>query len=128
MSHRRTCDLAKSGHADSGTNRAVWEVYVSKFEGKLRVQGDEAPPIGIEIDLDGERMRLNSNGVEVANWSLEEIRVAALPDGFHVRAEGEEVVLEVFDDGRFAIDLGLRTAHPALRRKMSALLRSDRSD
>ena len=80
------------------------------------------------FDLDGERMRLNSNGVEVADWSLEEIRVAALPDGFHVRAEGEEVVLEVFDDGRFAIDLGLRTAHPALRRKMSALLRSDRSD
>lgn len=96
---------------------------MSTFEGRLRVEGDTGPEIGVEIDLDGERMKLAAGGVEIADWSLEEIRVAALQDGFHVRAEGEEVVLEVEDDGHFAIDLGLKTAHPALRRKMSALLR-----
>lgn len=96
---------------------------MSTFQGRLRVEGDTDPEIGVEIDLDGERMKLAAGEVEIADWSLEEIRVAALQDGFHVRAEGEEVVLKVEDDGHFAIDLGLTTAHPALRRRMAALLR-----
>ncbi len=100
---------------------------MSTFEGRLRVEGDTGPEIGVEIDLDGERLRVAAGEVEIADWSLEEIRVAALQDGFHVRAEGEEVVLEVEDDGHFAIDLGLKTAHPALRRKMAALLREQQT-
>jgi hypothetical protein len=48
-----------------------------------------------------------------------------MPDGFHIRAEGEAVVLDVTDDARFAVELGLRNAHPALRQRMAALLRSD---
>lgn len=100
---------------------------MSTFEGRLRVEGDAGPELGVAIDLDGERIRVKAGDVEIADWSLDEIRVAALIDGFHVRAEGEEVVLEVDDDGRFAIDLGLRTAHPALRRKMAALLREEGS-
>lgn len=98
---------------------------MSNFEGRLRVEGDGEPDIGVEIDLTGERMRVAAGEIEIADWSLEEIRVAALADGFHVRAEGEEVVLEVEEDGRFAIDLGLKTAHPALRRKMAALMREE---
>jgi hypothetical protein len=42
-----------------------------------------------------------------------------------VRAEGEEIVLDVEDEAHFALDLGLRNAHPQLRKKMSALLRDD---
>ena len=98
---------------------------MSAFEGQLRLAGDDAPPVGVEIDLTDERMRVRSGEVEVANWSLRDIRVSALADGFHVRAEGEEVVLDVIEDGRFAIELGLKSAHPALRRRMSALMRED---
>jgi hypothetical protein len=100
---------------------------MSTFEGRLRVEGEGGPDLGVAIDLDGERMKVVAGEVEIADWSLDEIRVAALTDGFHVRAEGEEVVLEVNDDGRFAIDLGLRTAHPALRQRMAALLRDEGS-
>jgi hypothetical protein len=99
---------------------------MSAFEGRLRLTGDDAPPVGVEIDLTDERMRVHAGDVEVADWSLSDIRVSALTDGFHVRAEGEEVVLDVIEDGRFAIELGLRSAHPALRRRMSALMREDR--
>lgn len=98
---------------------------MSSYEGHLRIEGDPQPPVGVEIDLTGERMRVTSGDMALADWSLEEIRVSALTDGFHVRAEGEEVILEVPEDGRFAIELGLRTAHPALRRRMSALMRDD---
>lgn len=96
-----------------------------EYEGSLRIEGDSSPPMGVEIDLTEDRLRVTAGGAEVGDWSRQEVRVQALPDGFHVRVEGEEVILDVSNDARFALDLGLRTAHPALRRRMSALLRDD---
>lgn len=95
------------------------------YEGKLRMLDDAEPPLGVDIDLTEERLTLRTGDVEVADWPLDEIRVSALVDGFHVRAEGEEVILDVSEDARFALDLGLRNAHPVLRRRMSALMRDD---
>lgn len=98
---------------------------MAEFEGKLSVRGDDDPAVAVEIDLDGERMKITSGEVEIGTWSLDEMRVSALVDGFHVRIAGEELILNVEEDGRFALDLGLKTAHPALRRRMSALLRNE---
>jgi len=99
---------------------------MSAYDAQLRLDWTDEPPISVLIDLTDERIKLKSGEVEVADWALEEVRVSAMPDGFHVRAEGEEIVLEVTEDARFALDLGLRHAPPILRRRMSALLRSDR--
>lgn len=98
---------------------------MSEFQGSLRMGEDSAPPMDVTVDLTDDRMRLTAGDVEVADWAREEFRIQALTDGFHVRAEGEEVVLDISDDARFAIELGLRSAHPALRRRMSALMRDD---
>lgn len=56
---------------------------------------------------------------------MDEIRASALKDGFHIRAEGEDVILEVDDDARFAVELGLRNAHPDLRKRMAQVLRDE---
>ena len=77
------------------------------------------------IDLTDERFTMRSADIEVADWARDEIRVAPQLDGFHIRAEGHEIILDVTDDARFALDLELRNAPPILRRRMSALLRSD---
>jgi hypothetical protein len=86
--------------------------------------GTDDAPIHVVIDLTDERLTMMSADVEVADWKREEIRVTPATDGFHIRAEGEEIILDVTEDARFALDLGLRNAPPTLRRRMSALLRS----
>lgn len=96
---------------------------MAHYDAKLRMEGTEEPPIHVVVDLTDDRMVVMAGEVEVADWSREEIRISALLDGFHVRAEGEEVVLDIRDDARFAVDLGIRQAHPFLRRKIAALLR-----
>ena len=98
---------------------------MSEYQAKLRLGGAAEPAMRVEIDLTDDRMKVTAGEMEVADWSRHEFRVQALLDGFHVRAEGEEVVLDVTEDARFALELGLRSAHPALRRRMSALLRDD---
>ena len=98
---------------------------MASFDARLRLNGDTGLPLGVEVDLTDGRMKVRSGNKELADWNTDRIRVSALQDGFHVRAEGEEVILNVTDDARFAIELGLRTAYPGLRRRMAALMRDD---
>lgn len=96
---------------------------MSSFDARLRLYGDAGPPLNVIVNLTDDHLHLKSGEVEVADWPVRDIRISALRDGFHIRAEGEDVVLEVDDDARFAVELGLRNAHPELRRRMSQLLR-----
>lgn len=96
---------------------------MSSFDARLRMYGDAGPPLNVVVEITDSHLHLRAGQSEVANWPLPEIRVNALEDGFHVRAEGEDVVLEVDEDARFAVELGLRNAHPALRKRMAAYLR-----
>ncbi len=95
------------------------------YDAQLRLSGADDAPIHVVIDLTDDRFNLKAGDVEVADWARKEIRVSPMLDGFHIRAEGEEIILDVTDDAHFALDLGLRNAPPILRRRMSALMRSD---
>lgn len=85
--------------------------------------GDPGPGLDVLIDLNGETIRLRAPSGELGRWSRREVRVNALDDGFHLRAEGEEVILDITDDAAFAVAYGLTNAPPALRRKMSSIMR-----
>jgi hypothetical protein len=98
---------------------------MTAYDARLQIEGEDTQPLPVTVDLTGDRLTMSINDQEVAAWAKEEMRIQALPDGFHIRAEGEAIVLDVADDAQFALELGLRNAHPALRRKMSALLRDD---
>jgi hypothetical protein len=97
---------------------------MTAYDAMLRLKGTDDSPIHVLIDLTDDRFTMRSAEIEVASWARDEIRVAPQVDGFHIRAEGEEIILDVTEDARFALDLGLRNAPPLLRRRMSALLRA----
>lgn len=98
---------------------------MGKYDAKLLIEGEDTQATPVVVDLTGDRVTLSIGEEEVADWAKDGMRIQALPDGFHIMADGEAVVLDVADDARFALELGMRNAHPALRRRMSALLRSD---
>ena len=98
---------------------------MTAYDARLRIEGESEPPMPVVVDLTEDRMTMSIGEEEVADWARSEMRISALPDGFHIRAEGEAIVLDVEEDAQFALDLGLRNAHPTLRRKMSALMRDE---
>ena len=98
------------------------------FDGSLRMLGEPGTAIRVQIDLTEERLRLLSGNAEIGDWALDEIVANAQPDGIHVRAEGQELVLDLTEDAEFAVALGLRTGPPVLVRKMSMLMRQRHSD
>lgn len=98
---------------------------MTAYDARLQIEGESSQPLPVVVDLTGDRLTMSIGDQEVADWARDEMRISALPDGFHIRAEGESIVLDVTEDARFALELGLRNAHPALRQKMAALVRGD---
>lgn len=98
---------------------------MTTYDARLHIEGEQSQAMPVVVDLTDNRLHLKIGAEEVADWAREEMRIQALPDGFHIRAEGEAVILDVTDDAEFALELGLKNAHPALRRRMSALMRDD---
>ena len=98
---------------------------MASYDARLRIEGEDTSPVAVVVDLTDNHLKMIVGEQEVADWAREEMRISAMPDGFHIRADGEAVVLDVTDDARFALELGLRNAHPALRQRMAALMRSD---
>lgn len=101
---------------------------MTSYQAKLQIEGEDLQVTPVIVDLTEGRLHMIIGEEEVADWPREGMRIQALPDGFHIRAEGEAIILDVTDDAKFAVELGLKNAHPALRQKMAALLRSDTTD
>lgn len=86
---------------------------MSAFNARLRLPGQSRIPLGVEVDISDERITLTSGERKVAQWSLAEIDVDYLSDGFHITADGEEVVLSVVESSQFASELGVTANRPA---------------
>lgn len=80
---------------------------MTSFDARLRLLGQPGLPLGVEVDLTGNRLKVSAGDHSLANWNLNEVRIARFSDGFHVRAEDEVVVISVDDPVGFAIELGL---------------------
>ena len=80
----------------------------------------EDEPLDVVIDLENERMLIRSRSMVLGEWSLKDVGVHSENDGFHLRIEGEKVILTTQDDAGFATEIGLRSASPRLRRLMAA--------
>lgn len=88
--------------------------------GTVRMAGEADTGIRVEIHLEDETMSLISPYGELGRWPLSGLGIAARVDGFHIKAEGEELVLSTNDDARFALAVGIRSSSsPRLVRQLA---------
>ena len=81
---------------------------MSTFTARLHLPGRAKLPLGVEIDIQHERMTLTSGDRTVAVLRLEDLDVISMSDGFHMKVDGEDVVLIVSESSRFAAELGIK--------------------
>ena len=81
---------------------------MASFDARLRLVGETGRPLGVVVDLTGKTMTVLIDDHPLATWSLDEIDISQSSDGFHVVAEGEEVVLNVNEKARFATEVRSR--------------------
>ena len=98
--------------ADRGLrpSETMWREILSSFNARLRLPGHTRLPLGVEVDILNERMTLTAGDRTVANWPLEKLEVVVRADGFHIKVDGEEMVLSVTDSKAFAAALGVEAS------------------
>lgn len=92
---------------------------MGRYDGSMRGGDPHGRVLQVLVDLSAERMLLHSDSTILADWSLDDLLIRGEDDGFHVRVEGEEVIISTNDDPGLALELGLRSASPRLRRQMA---------
>ncbi|MGI8514339.1 MAG: hypothetical protein ACR2NT_04210 [Acidimicrobiia bacterium] len=91
------------------------------LKGTIRMAGDADTGIRVEVHLDDETMSLVSPYGELGRWPLSGLGISARVDGFHIKVEGEELVLSTNDDARFALAVGIRSSSsPRLVRQLAS--------
>jgi hypothetical protein len=99
---------------------------MTHFEGSIRLVGERGAGLPVHINLtDDHHLHLATDHEELGDWPITEIAVTAKDDGFHLRAEGDEIVIRTSNDAEFALAMGIRNAPTLLRRQMSELMRND---
>jgi len=86
------------------------EGELSSFNARLRLPGHSRLPLGVEVDILNERMTLTAGERTVANWPLDKLEIVVRADGFHIRVDGEEMVLNVTESKSFAAALGVEAS------------------
>ena len=95
---------------------------MSEYAGKVAMRELGHLPVDIEINLDEDFVTMTSAGEQIGTWHLGDLQVRGLDLGFDVAINGVWGHLETDDDGGFAMEVGLHSAPPRLRRLMLAKL------
>lgn len=79
---------------------------MGQFSASLKVPGD-ASSLPATVDIDDGRMRVASGDHEIGNWALVDIDLTPGPEGVHISAEGEELILQFSESAAFEEAAGL---------------------
>ncbi len=94
----------------------------TQLSGSVRMAGEDGRGVEVLIELEEEQLTLAaSGGGVIGRWPLSDVGVSSRPDGFHLRLEGEEIVLTTDDDARFAFAIGMSAPTNRLARQMARL-------
>jgi hypothetical protein len=79
---------------------------MGQFSASLKVPGDTSS-LPATVDIDDGRLRVASGDHVIGNWALVDIDLTPGPEGVHVSAEGEELILQFSESAAFEEAAGL---------------------
>ncbi len=85
---------------------------MGQFSATLRVPGDNNA-LPATVDIGDGRLRVESGSHVIGNWALGEIDITQSPEGVHVTAEGEVLILEISESDAFQEAAGINGSKSA---------------
>jgi len=83
-----------------------------EFTGSLRLAGDPTIAVTAEVMIDDEHLVVRSGPAQIGDWARQEIEIDASAEGFRLRADGEDLILDVTDPEGFAAAVGIPAFEP----------------
>lgn len=92
---------------------------MSTFTGKLLMPDRIKIGVNVVVDVETDTLSIKAGEHVIGVWPRSEVGIRGEDDGFHLRMEGEEVVLVISNEADFALAVGMRAASPIMRRRIS---------
>ena len=86
---------------------------MGQFQGSLRMPGDSRP-LPATFHLSEGRLQVASGDHIIGDWSVDTIDISHVPEGVHVKAEGEVLLLEIADRDAFTQAAASLTRSPSV--------------
>lgn len=99
---------------------------MGRYQGMLRLAHSADSPVRVELDLEDELVTIRAGSALIGEWPISELGIRGQDDGFHMRAGGDEMIVDLTEDVAFALEIGLQSASPRLRRRMGAAFNEHR--
>jgi hypothetical protein len=85
---------------------------MSEFTGNLRLARDPTTSVAADVVVEADRIVLNSGTSQIGDWGRQEVDIDVSVDGFRLRADGEDLILDVTDPEGFAAAVGIPAFQP----------------
>ena len=73
---------------------------MAKYEGKLSLAADPSTSLTVEIDVDnGGLVIVTAGDLDIGRWPREALQVEPIPQGYRLRAEGEDLIFKTDSPG-----------------------------
>ncbi|MFP3880867.1 MAG: hypothetical protein ACLFRT_10520 [Actinomycetota bacterium] len=80
---------------------------MSSYDARLGLPEQPQLPLPVRLVTTGDNITLHVGDTLIADWPLERISITREKRGFRIMADGEDLIVDVTEANRFAMEMGI---------------------
>lgn len=85
---------------------------MSSYDARLGLPEQPQLPLPVRLVTTGESITLHVGDTLIADWPLERVSITREKRGFRIVADGEDLIVDITEATRFAMELGISDTDP----------------
>ena len=85
---------------------------MSSYDARLGLPEQPQLPLPVRLVTTGDNITLHVGDALIADWPLERVSITREERGFRIVADGEDLIVDITEANRFAMEMGITDASP----------------
>lgn len=85
---------------------------MSSYDARLGLPEQPQLPLPVRVVTTGDSLTLHVGDALIADWPLERVSITREKRGFRIVADGEDLIVDITEANRFALEMGITDADP----------------
>lgn len=86
---------------------------MSSYDARLGLPEQPQLPLPVRLVTTGNNITLHVGDALIADWPLERVSITREERGFRIVADGEDLIVDITEAHRFAMEMGISNTVPA---------------
>lgn len=85
---------------------------MSSYDARLGLPEQPQLPLPVRLVTTGDSITLHVGNALIADWPLDRVAITREKRGFRIVADGEDLIVDITDANRFAMEMGITDTSP----------------